>query len=150
MPPRRLGSSPAVGDVVAEATLPERREPPGAPAPHRWTWRSRWAAVFVVAWGAIQVFVPLWLLAAPRPARFAWQMYSATPSYPEVVALRAGGRRDTLSMSTFLAAIRYDLSPQYRDLIGPHVCRVVPGLQAVDVRRYPTSPVQRLRCREGG
>ena len=121
----------------------------GAPVPRRWTWRLRLAAGFAVGWGAIQLLVPLWLLAAPRSARFAWQMYSATPSYPEVVALGAGGRRDTVSVSTYLAAIRYDLSPRYRDLIGPHVCRVLPGVGAVDVRREPAGPVRRLPCREG-
>ena len=134
---------------MGEAVPSEGRAPPAAPTPSRWTWRLRLAAAFAVGWAAIQVLVPLWLLAAPRPARFAWQMYSATPSYPEVVALGEGGRRDTVSVSNYLAAIRYDLSPRYRDLIGPHICRVVPGLQAVDVRRDPTSPVQRRHCREG-
>ena len=134
---------------MAERVLAEGGEPLGAPAPRRWTRRLRVAAAFAVAWVAIQLLVPLWLLTAPRPARFAWQMYSATPAYPEVVALAEGGRRDTLSVSTYLAAIRYDLSPRYRDLIGPHVCRVVPGVRAVDLRRYPGGPVERLHCREG-
>lgn len=103
-------------------------------APQRdgpWTARSVAAAAFLVSFLLVQTAVPLVRLAAPRPARFGWQMFTAVPQRASYTLVLRNGSRAPARLTTYVAASRGEM-----DLEGAlprHLCRVVPDLASVEV-----------------
>jgi hypothetical protein len=105
------------------------------------------ARLLVVLGLAVQIGVPARQLFRPRQARFGWQMFSNPTPRPVVIAIRAAGARDTLRVDDYFAFRRGDLNPSYIERLPPHLCRVIPELEGVVIRRGVTAPAVVHRCR---
>jgi hypothetical protein len=97
---------------------------------------------------AVQVGVPLARLTRPRQARFGWQMFSTAGPAPLLVAVRAGGARDTLDVGRFFAFRRGDLPRDAYAGLPAHACARTPGARAV-LLSWPgdSAPAAIVPCR---
>lgn len=116
----------------------------GPPSPRRATWRRRAAWAFVAAWLLWQVGLPLLRLAAPRPARFAWQMYSTSDLLQLFVVGADGGVR-TASELSVMAVPR----PEIRDAeaLARALCAADPRAVAIRAVDRAGAPPRELPCR---
>ena len=71
--------------------------------------RTALVSVLVAAFLAIQVIVPTVALFGPRPARFAWQMYSALPDVPRAWLVRPDGSEQPVDLSRLFAVRRAEI-----------------------------------------
>lgn len=134
---RRRGRATLSGRAAGE---------PGDAGRSRWTPRDVVIAVLAVAFLAAQLAVPAALLFRPRPQRFGWQMFSSAPGTPAVVGRWADGTRHTLDLDSYFAFLRGDIGPSYAGLLPAHICRVTPGLAAVELHRAPNVAVEVRAC----
>lgn len=87
--------------------------------------------MFVVAFLVVQLIVPVavWI-SQPHPARFAWEMFAATPAEPAVEVVSADGLKKSFGLGDFVVRKRGDI--RYERVLPQHVCSVV--RDAVTVR----------------
>jgi hypothetical protein len=109
-----------------------------------WTWRHRLALVCCLSYLGIQLAVPALMLASPRPARFGWQMFSARVSFPRFLLLMSDGSRVAPDLNTYVARTRGDMD--LGRTLPPYLCRVVPGVRAVEVTVPPDNAVSLHPC----
>ena len=91
---------------------------------------KRAAACFFVVYLIVQVGLPVYRLWAPRPARFGWQMFSASAFPVRVWLLRRDGSEEPLAPDAYVGNARGDLD--YERFVLPHICKMRPD--AVSVR----------------
>ena len=97
------------------------------------------ALAFFVAFLTIQVAVPIVKLGSARPARFGWHMWTARKRNPQFVLVMKDGTKRLVSLSTYLGLSRGELD--FREAMAEHLCRVVPGVAAVQIdQRDSDSP----------
>lgn len=94
-----------------------------------WTPREVAAALFIVAFLGWQLAVPAARLAAPRPAQFGWQMFSARYRPARVSVVLPGGETRAVQPSWYLEGSRADL--RFERALARHLCRTDPRLAAV-------------------
>lgn len=80
------------------------RKPASAKA--GWTSRSVTAMLFVAAFVAVQIAVPLYGLTQERPARFSWQMYSTVAAPPEAFIELRGGKMTAVDVEQLIVNAR--------------------------------------------
>jgi hypothetical protein len=111
-----------------------------------WSGRERVVASLVVLYLFVQVLVPTVMLVRPRPQRFGWQMFASVPRFPWLVLHRQSGARDTVPLETYFANRRADIDTGFLALVPPHVCRVLPDVEAVEIRLPGDTATIAARC----
>lgn len=104
------------------------------PTPDRasaaWSPRTVAAAAFVALFVAVQVTVPVLALDGPRPARFAWQMYSVLGEPPAQYSVQlADGSARAVDQADHVAYPRPDV--RVAEHLPAHLCASVPGATSV-------------------
>lgn len=107
-------------------------EAPG-PAGPLWTLRSLATAAVFVAVLALQIAVPASKLASEPPARFGWQMFTASPPRPGYTVRHADGVTDTVRLEDHVAKARAEID--FSAVLPAHLCRTLDGVVAVVVHR---------------
>lgn len=102
------------------------------------------AAAFFVLFVLIQTGVPLMQLAAPRPARFGWQMFSAAPRRLRVSLVLRDGTTRPVDLRRYVGLSRGEVSLD--DALPAHLCRAVPGLAAVQITSSDSKTPRVYRC----
>jgi hypothetical protein len=95
----------------------------------------------------VQLAIPSVLLFRPGQQRFGWQMFSTARAWPGLRVVHANGERESLDVGMFYAFARGDLDAECFDQLPAHVCRVVPGLRAVELQRTAAAPPEIVPCR---
>jgi hypothetical protein len=113
----------------------------------RWTRVAIASAACASLLMCVQLVIPSVLLFRPGQQRFGWQMFSTARAWPSLVVVHADGRREPLDTVMFYAFARGDLDPQCFDRLPVHVCRVVPGLRAVELQRGAAARPEITLCR---
>lgn len=100
--------------------------------------------IFVVAFLAVQIGVPTIALFGPRPARFAWQMYSGvrTPASFEIV--RGDGSTEDVVLMDYLGQPRGDID--LIDILPAHICEVEPDAVAIRIDPAGTGKPSETPC----
>ena len=106
---------------------------------HGKTAQSVAITVFFGLFLLIQTGVPLVRLWAPRPARFGWQMFSASQARARFSLVLRDGTVQPANLGLYVAHSRGEVNLE--KALPPHLCRVVPDLASVQI----TSPDSRHR-----
>ena len=101
--------------------------------------------VFCLSYLAIQVLIPLALLAAPRPARFGWHMWSVRVAFPRFRLLMDDGTSTLPDLGRYVVTTRGEID--LRDALPPHLCRVVSGVAAVEISAPDSDQRSEYSCR---
>jgi hypothetical protein len=110
-----------------------------------WTWKQRLSFAFCLSFLTVQVVVPFKLLASPRPARFGWQMWSVGTAFPRFRIVLEDGTTQPPDLSVYVAMSRGEVD--LRDALPPHLCRVIPGVVAVEIRTPGSDVPSVYSCR---
>jgi len=89
------------------------------------------AIAFFVLFLLIQTGVPLVQLWAPRPARFGWQMFTATPQRPRFSLVMRDGTIRPADLRLYVAQSRGEVDLE--KALPRHLCRVVPDVASVQI-----------------
>lgn len=103
------------------------------------------AMVFVAIFMAVQVTVPLALLASERPARFGWQMYSGARSGATFRAVHHDGSIVPVSIGDYLPHARLDMD--LTTLLPKHVCQINAEVDLVLVESRKAEVVE-IECEQ--
>jgi hypothetical protein len=114
------------------------------PAGDSWTATSAVKAAFFVLFLLIQVGVPLLRLWSPRPARFGWQMFSASPQQIAFSLVLRDGTSQPVSLGRYVAQSRGEVDLE--DRLPPHLCRVVPDVASVEITKPGSTQRRVYRC----
>jgi hypothetical protein len=93
--------------------------------------RETTAAAFFTLFLLIQTGVPLVQLWSPRPARFGWQMFSATHKRARYSLVMRDGTSRPADLSQYIAHSRGEMDLE--QALPPHLCRVVPDIASVQI-----------------
>lgn len=93
--------------------------------------RNRIIIVVVAAFLLVQIAVPVVSLFGPRPARFAWQMYSGSRAMATLSVVYDDGRVEPVSWDDYLIHPRLDMD--LLTLLPPRICSLVEGATAVRI-----------------
>jgi hypothetical protein len=101
-----------------------------------------WVAAALAAFMSVQLVVPVVGLLSPRPARFAWQMYSVAEAAPQAWGEAANGSRTPIDLVGRLAVLRADT----RDVsaIGHALC--ADHTYAAITIQFGDEPAERIPC----
>lgn len=102
------------------------------------------ALAMVAAFLLIQLAVPVVSLFGPRPARFAWHMYSALPPVPEAWALGADGGEAPVDLGALFAVQRAELD--YASILRGGLCEAT-GAETVKVLLPGDAEAEVIDCR---
>ena len=86
---------------------------------------------FVIVFLAVQLTVPAVALFGPRPARFAWQMYSGTRTQASFHIVRDDGATDEVVFSDYLGHPRIEMN--LIETLPAHICEVESNAVAVRI-----------------
>jgi hypothetical protein len=89
------------------------------------------ATAFFVLFLVVQTAVPLVQLWSPRPARFGWQMFSASQPRPRFSLVMRDGTSQPANLRLFVAHSRGEVDLE--KALPRHLCRVVPDVAAVQI-----------------
>ena len=109
-----------------------------------WTAESVWTAAFFVLFLLIQTAVPLVRLRAPRPARFGWQMFSATPQRARFSLVMRDGTTRPAKLDLYVAQSRGEVDLE--EALPRHLCRVVPDIAAVQIDSPDSTQPRFYKC----
>jgi hypothetical protein len=112
--------------------------------PERLSARATIVAVLVAAFLAIQLVVPATALFGPRPARFAWHMYSALPEVPRAWTVGADGDEQPVDLGSLFAVQRAEID--YAAVLRAGLCDAT-GAAAVKIQLTDTAPSELIECR---
>jgi hypothetical protein len=79
----------------------------------------------------IQIGVPLVRLRAPRPARFGWQMFSASPQRIRFSLLMQDGTTQPANLGKYVAQSRGEVNLE--EALPRHLCRMVSDVVSVEI-----------------
>ncbi|HEX2832687.1 MAG TPA: hypothetical protein VHW00_06710 [Thermoanaerobaculia bacterium] len=113
-------------------------------AGRRWTVAAVAAAAFFILFVSIQTIVPLIRLWAPRPARFGWQMYSARPQRVRFTLVLRNGTTQPVDLARYVGFSRGEVTLE--QALPQHLCRVVPDVSSVQIRRADSKEQRVHRC----
>jgi hypothetical protein len=106
--------------------------------------RLRWLVpALIVAFLALQLAVPAVALFGPRPARFAWQMYSALPDVPKAFAVEADGTEHPVDLQRLFAVQRAEID--YASVLRTGLCDAT-GSSAIRLE-FADGRDQEIPCR---
>jgi hypothetical protein len=95
------------------------------------------AAVFLGVL-ALQVLIPLSRLAEPRPARFAWHMYSGARAPVAISVMIGTDSVHPIELRDVVRNVRADLD--YVSHLVPHLCGTLANASGVRVARGAAAP----------
>lgn len=111
----------------------------------RWSPRAALAAVVFSAFIAFQLVVPLLGLAAPKPARFGWQMYaSAGHTWSAYSLVLPDGSREGVDVHAEIGYGRPDV--RFDDHLPGHLCARFPDATALMVHPPESGQAWRHPC----
>ena len=102
------------------------------------------ATAFFALFLAIQTAVPLVQLWAPRPARFGWQMFTASPQRPRFSLVMRDGTSRPADLRRYVAYSRGEVDLE--NALPPHLCRVVPDVASVQVAAPDSKQPRVYKC----
>jgi hypothetical protein len=102
------------------------------------------ANTFFVLFLLIQTAVPLVQLWAPRPARFGWQMFSATQQRPRFSLVMRDGTRRPANLRLYVAQSRGEVDLE--KALPRHLCRVVPDVASVQITAPDSKQPRVYKC----
>jgi hypothetical protein len=105
--------------------------------------RVRIASLVGAVFLAIQLVVPAAALFGPRPARFAWHMYSALPPVPEAWIVHADGSTEVVDVTGLFVVPRAEID--YAEALRGRLCDVS-GAVEIQVRPDADGPMETIRC----
>lgn len=111
----------------------------------RWTTKSVIAAAFFVIFLLLQIGVPLVRLWAPRPARFAWHMFTTNPKRVRYTLQMNDGTSKAVDLGQYVGLSRGEVNLE--NALPAHLCRVVPDLAAVQITKADSKQSRVYRCR---
>lgn len=91
---------------------------------------------------AVQVLMPAAALFGHRPARFAWQMYSALPDLPRAWAIAADGSEQPVNLGRLFAVQRAEID--YVSVLRTGLCDAT-GASSVRILP-PHAPAEVIAC----
>lgn len=106
--------------------------------------RSLLLRAIIVAFLAAQLVVPMVGLFGPRPARFAWQMYSAMPPVPQAWAIAKDGSETAVDLGALFAVQRAELD--YPSILREGLCDAT-GASAIRMAVPGELDEQTFSCR---
>jgi hypothetical protein len=112
--------------------------------PERLSARATLIAVLVAALLAAQLVVPVAALFGPRPARFAWHMYSALPEVPHAWTVSAEGTEQPVDLGSLFAVQRAEID--YAAVLRAGLCEAT-GAAAVKIQVSETAQPELIECR---
>jgi hypothetical protein len=92
----------------------------------------------------IQAGVPLVQLWAPRPARFGWQMFSATVPRARFSLVMRDGTSRPAELGRYVALSRGEVDLE--KALPQHLCRVVADLAAVQISAPSSKETRVYQC----
>lgn len=95
--------------------------------------RKQLTLTLIAVFLAVQLLVPALALFGPRPARFAWQMYSGARTQASFAIVQADGATVDVALSDYLGKPRLDID--FATVLPAHICEDEP--EAVAVRIQP-------------
>lgn len=102
------------------------------------------ATAFFVLFLGVQAAVPLARLWAPRPARFGWQMFTASEPRPRFSLVLRDGTSRPADLRLYVAHSRGEVD--LARALPPHLCRVVPGVASVQITAPDSSQPRVYQC----
>ena len=102
------------------------------------------ATAFFVLFLLIQTGMPLVQLWAPRPARFGWQMFSATPQRNRFSLVMRDGTGQPVDLRLYVAQSRGEVDLE--EALPPHLCRVVPDVASVRITAADSKQPRVYKC----
>jgi hypothetical protein len=106
--------------------------------------RAKLIMLFAAGFLAVQVAVPVVRLAAPRPSRFGWHMYSGSSSAPTFWVVTRDGASREVALEDHLGYARPEL--EYLPWLPRHLCRTVPDAAAVRHQADGAKSVEEFAC----
>ena len=100
-------------------------------------------AAAIIAFVVVQLAVPAIALFGPRPARFAWQMYSALPPVPQAWVVNADGSETAVDLSSLFAVQRAEID--YVSVLRAGLCEAT-GADRVRIQSL-TGEQETMACR---
>lgn len=94
---------------------------------------------------AVQLGIPVVQVAAERPARFGWQMFSGVRAPVLFTVERTDGTVDTVATESYVIKPRYEADPV--PALPRHICRSAPTAEVVRVHEADGSLRSETRCR---
>jgi hypothetical protein len=111
--------------------------------PDRLSARATIVALLVAAFLAVQLVVPVAALFGPRPARFAWHMYSALPDLPRAWTVQADGTEAPIELSGLFAVQRAEID--YAAVLRTGLCDAT-GAAAVKIQLAHEAAPEVIAC----
>jgi hypothetical protein len=112
--------------------------------PDRLTARAALTSLLVAAFLAAQLVVPVTALFGPRPARFAWHMYSALPQLPHAWTVSADGIEQPVDLGSLFAVQRAEID--YAAVLRAGLCDAT-GAPAVKIQAADAAQQELIECR---
>lgn len=106
--------------------------------------RTLLVSVLIVAFLGLQLIVPTAALFGPRPARFAWQMYSALPDVPRAWTIGPDGSEQPVDLGALFAVQRAEID--YAAVLRAGLCEVT-GAPAVKIQADDADEPEVITCR---
>lgn len=100
--------------------------------------------IFFLIYLALQIAIPFGQLFRPRPARFAWQMFSGI-SVPIRVEIKAGNEAHEVNISTVAGNWRSDLDAAKH--LPPFLCRRFPEASSVFLYYLDADEPREFECK---
>ena len=110
----------------------------------RWTPQRVVATAFFVLFLLVQTGIPLVKLAAPRPARFGWQMFSGRQQRARFSLVMRDGRSQPVNLGRYVAQSRGEADLE--KVLPPHLCRVVPDVASVQITAPRSGQPRAYKC----
>jgi hypothetical protein len=105
--------------------------------------RATLVAAFIATFLVLQVAVPAGALFGPRPARFAWQMYSALPPVPKAWTVAADGTQQPVDLATLFAAQRAEID--FESVLREGLCDAT-GAAAIRIQATEDAAIEEIPC----
>ena len=109
-----------------------------------WSRSALPAALFIVAWLAVQLLVPAIALVGPRPSPFGWQMYSSLPQLPDAWTVDANGALSAVDIQALFTVPRAEID--YVAALRAGLCEVSDA-EAIIIRAPAAAEPERVPCR---
>jgi hypothetical protein len=100
--------------------------------------------VLIVVFLGLQLAVPAIALFGPRPARFAWQMYSALPDVPRAWTIAADGTESPVDLEALFAVRRAEID--YTAVLRTGLCDATDA-PAVKIQATTAAEPEVIACR---
>lgn len=106
--------------------------------------RKQLTLTLIAVFLAVQLTVPALAMFGPRPARFAWQMYSGVRTQASFAIVQADGETVDVALRDYLGNPRLDID--LTTILPDHICDVEPEAVAVRITAHGSDDVVDQPC----